>query len=34
VEDLIGLMMIQRRAVEPFAMPVDFERRLYDAIDD
>ena len=34
VEDLIGLMLIQRRAVEPFAMPVEFERRLYDAIDD
>lgn len=34
VEDLIGLMLIQRRAVEPFAMPLDFERRVYDAIDD
>jgi CubicO group peptidase (beta-lactamase class C family) len=34
VEDLIGLMLIQRRALEPFPMPVDFERRLYDAIDD
>ncbi len=34
VEDLIGLMLIQRRAVEPFPMAVDFERRVYDAIDD
>ena len=34
VEDLIGLMLIQRRALEPFPMSVDFERRLYDAIDD
>lgn len=34
VEDLIGLMLIQRRAVEPFPMSVDFERRVYDAIDD
>jgi CubicO group peptidase (beta-lactamase class C family) len=34
VEDLIGLMLIQRRAVEPFAMPLEFERRLYDAIDE
>ncbi len=33
VEDMIGMMLIQRRAVEPFAMPLDFERRLYDAID-
>lgn len=32
VEDMIGMMLIQRRAVEPFAMPLDFERRLYDAI--
>lgn len=34
VEDLIGLMLIQRRSVEPFPMSVEFERRLYDAIDD
>jgi CubicO group peptidase (beta-lactamase class C family) len=34
VEDMIGMMLIQRRAVEPFSMPLDFERRLYDAIDD
>ncbi|MFM0730251.1 serine hydrolase [Paraburkholderia sediminicola] len=34
VEDLIGLMLIQRRAVEPFPMSLDFERRVYDAIDD
>ncbi|SDF96390.1 serine hydrolase domain-containing protein [Paraburkholderia phenazinium] len=34
VENLIGLMLIQRRAVEPFPMSVEFERRLYDAIDD
>ncbi|MFM0210082.1 serine hydrolase [Paraburkholderia sediminicola] len=34
VEDLIGLMLIQRRAVEPFPMAVEFERRVYDAIDD
>jgi CubicO group peptidase (beta-lactamase class C family) len=34
VEDLIGLMLIQRRSVEPFSMAVDFERRVYDAIDD
>ncbi|MFM0311418.1 serine hydrolase [Paraburkholderia sp. RL17-383-BIF-A] len=34
VEDLIGLMLIQRRSIEPFSMAVDFERRVYDAIDD
>ena len=34
VEDLIGLMLIQLRALEPFPMPIEFERRLYDAIDD
>jgi CubicO group peptidase (beta-lactamase class C family) len=34
VENLIGQMLIQRRSVEPFDMVVDFERRLYDAIDD
>jgi hypothetical protein len=34
VEDLIGLMLIQRRSVEPFSMTGDFERRVYDAIDD
>ena len=34
VENLIGLMLIQRRSVEPFPMAIDFERRVYDAIDD
>ncbi|MDE1180336.1 serine hydrolase domain-containing protein [Paraburkholderia sp.] len=34
VEQMIGLMMIQRRSIEPFPMARDFERRLYDAIDD
>ncbi|QQC66680.1 serine hydrolase domain-containing protein [Paraburkholderia ginsengisoli] len=34
VENMIGLMLIQRRAIEPFPMAVDFERRVYDAIDD
>lgn len=34
VENLIGLMLIQRRGIEPFPMSVDFERRVYDAIDD
>jgi CubicO group peptidase (beta-lactamase class C family) len=34
VENLIGLMLIQRRAIEPFPMALDFERRVYDAIDD
>ncbi|HWT38664.1 MAG TPA: serine hydrolase, partial [Paraburkholderia sp.] len=34
VENLIGQMLIQRRSVEPFDMVVDFERLLYDAIDD
>lgn len=34
VENLIGLMLIQRRAIEPFSMTLDFERRVYDAIDD
>ena len=34
VENLIGLMLIQRRSIEPFPMAVDFERRVYDAIDD
>ncbi|AXF17986.1 serine hydrolase [Paraburkholderia caledonica] len=34
VEDLIGIMLIQRRSIEPFPMAVDFERRVYDAIDD
>ncbi|MBN3764303.1 serine hydrolase domain-containing protein [Burkholderia sp. Ac-20365] len=33
VENLIGQMLIQRRSVEPFDMVLDFERRLYDAID-
>ncbi|MEM5434152.1 serine hydrolase domain-containing protein [Paraburkholderia diazotrophica] len=34
VENMIGQMLIQRRSVEPFDMVVEFERRLYDAIDD
>lgn len=34
VEDMIGIMLIQRRSIEPFPMAVDFERRVYDAIDD
>jgi len=34
VEDMIGLMLIQRRGIEAFPMAVDFERRVYDAIDD
>lgn len=34
VEDLIGLMLIQRRSMDAFPMSVDFERRVYDAIDD
>ncbi|MEW9582619.1 serine hydrolase domain-containing protein [Paraburkholderia sp. DGU8] len=34
VEDMIGLMMIQRRSIEPFPMSIDFERRVYDSIDD
>ena len=34
VENLIGLMLIQRRGIEPFPMSVDFERRVYDSIDD
>jgi len=34
VEDMIAIMLIQRRSIEPFPMVVDFERRVYDAIDD
>jgi CubicO group peptidase (beta-lactamase class C family) len=34
VEDMIGIMLIQRRGVEPFPMAAVFERHLYDAIDD
>lgn len=34
VENMIGVMLIQLRTVEPFPMAADFERRLYDAIDD
>jgi len=34
VENLIGLMLIQRRSMDAFPMSVDFERRVYDAIDD
>ncbi|MGF6650787.1 hypothetical protein OKW34_001349 [Paraburkholderia youngii] len=31
---MIGLMLIQRRSIDPFPMAIDFERRVYDAIDD
>lgn len=34
VEDMIGILMIQRRGIEPFPMAATFERLLYDAIDD
>jgi CubicO group peptidase (beta-lactamase class C family) len=34
VENMIGIMLIQRRGVEPFPMAAVFERHLYDAIDD
>jgi CubicO group peptidase (beta-lactamase class C family) len=34
VENMIGILLIQRRSVEPFPMAAVFERHLYDAIDD
>ena len=34
VENMIGMMLIQRRGIEPFPMASTFERHLYDAIDD
>ena len=34
VENMIGLMLIQRRSIDPFPMAIDFERRAYEAIDD
>ena len=34
VENMIGIMLIQRRSMEPFPMAAVFERHLYDAIDD
>ncbi|SEB09306.1 serine hydrolase domain-containing protein [Paraburkholderia sartisoli] len=34
VEDMIAMMLIQRRGIEPFPMVVEFERHVYDAIDD
>jgi CubicO group peptidase (beta-lactamase class C family) len=34
VEDMIGIMLIQRRSAEPLPMAATFERHLYDAIDD
>ncbi|WP_086380699.1 serine hydrolase domain-containing protein [Caballeronia sordidicola] len=34
VEDMIGILMIQRRGLVPFPMAAVFERHLYDAIDD
>jgi CubicO group peptidase (beta-lactamase class C family) len=34
VEDMIAIMLIQRRSDEPFQMAATFERLLYDAIDD
>jgi CubicO group peptidase (beta-lactamase class C family) len=34
VENMIGIMLIQRRSMESFPMAAVFERHLYDAIDD
>lgn len=34
VEDMIGIILIQRRAEEPFPLAQTFEHLLYDAIDD
>lgn len=34
LEDMIGIMLIQRRSADPFPMAGIFERHLYDAIDD
>jgi CubicO group peptidase (beta-lactamase class C family) len=34
VEDMIGILLIQRRGLVPFPMAAVFERHLYDAIDD
>jgi len=34
VEDMIGLLMIQRRSEDPFPLAREYERILYDAIDD
>jgi CubicO group peptidase (beta-lactamase class C family) len=34
VENMIGILLIQRRSVEHFPMAAVFERHLYDAIDD
>ena len=34
VEDMIGILLIQRRGLVPFPMASVFERHLYDAIDD
>lgn len=34
LEDMIGILMIQLRPLEPFPMSVEFEKCLYDAIDD
>jgi len=34
VENMIGIMLIQRRSVEHFPMAAVFERHLYEAIDD
>jgi CubicO group peptidase (beta-lactamase class C family) len=34
VEEMIGIMLIQRRSAEPFPMAAIFEQHLYDAIDD
>ncbi|WP_133646592.1 serine hydrolase domain-containing protein [Paraburkholderia flava] len=34
VEEMIGIMLIQLRTVEPFPMVLDYERRLYEALDD
>lgn len=34
VENLIGIMLIQRRSIEPFPVAKHFERTIYAAIDD
>jgi CubicO group peptidase (beta-lactamase class C family) len=34
VEDMIGILMIQRRGLVPFPMAAVFERHLYDAVSD
>jgi CubicO group peptidase (beta-lactamase class C family) len=34
VENMIGIMLIQRRAEEPFPLAKEYERLIYAAIDD